>query len=207
MPNSARPFVLWALAGAASGVLAKWADIHGTGWLAVVASELPVWIAATVLIGWFAASVPRAARDAAAFFVAMTAAHYVWALEVAHHPIDRDSMLWFVIALAPCPALAAVVRAARGRRWSEPAVLGASAALICVTGSLPWWWAQVTTSGRDPFAPDHRLDALIDVALALGLVALARTPRRAAAALATAVVLFWPVDQLWDLVATRLPIL
>ncbi|HIT02139.1 MAG TPA: hypothetical protein IAC21_04870 [Candidatus Enterenecus merdae] len=65
------------LAGAAVGVLAKWADFSDLQLLGDMFSELPVWILLGLLIARFSGSPGRAAAYAFAFFVAMIPAYYL----------------------------------------------------------------------------------------------------------------------------------
>lgn len=199
-----RPLAASAVGGAAVGVLAKWVDENGPDWLAVAGSSLPIWIVATVLIGWTAGSAAAAALRTAVFFVSMTATYYLWAHLVVQIPVDRLSVLWFAAALVPCPVLAAVVAAVRTRARLAPLVLGATAALVFVAGAVPWWWRQFA-DGHAEFEgePDYLTYALTDLVLMLVLVGLPRSPRRIAATALWATVLAWPVHRLFHAIAER----
>ena len=65
------------LAGAAVGVLAKWADFSAIQLLGDIFSELPVWIVLGLVIARCSGSPGRAAAYAFAFFLAMIPAYYL----------------------------------------------------------------------------------------------------------------------------------
>ena len=104
------------LAGAAAGLLAKWADFSSVQLLGDVFSELPVWILLGLLIARLSGSPGRAAAYAFAFFLAMIPAYYlaaewvggVWGMAYVYG--------WTVVAcLSPFAAFAAWY--AFGRGW------------------------------------------------------------------------------------------
>lgn len=103
------------LAGAAVGVLAKWADFSGQ-LLGDSFSELPIYILLGLLIARFSGSPGRAAAAAFVFFVAMIPAYYlaaewmggVWGMAFAYG--------WAAVACLS-PLAAYVVWYAFGRGW------------------------------------------------------------------------------------------
>ncbi len=104
------------LAGAAVGVLAKWADFSHLQLLGDMFSELPIWMLLGLLIARFSGSPGRAAAHAFAFFVAMIPAYYlaaewmggVWGMAFACG--------WAVVACLS-PLAAYTVWYAFGRGW------------------------------------------------------------------------------------------
>mgnify|MGYP006072842631 FL=1 len=108
--------LLLLLAGAATGLLAKWADFSSVQLLGDVFSELPIWILLGLLIARLSGSPGRAAAYTFAFFLAMIPAYYlaaewvggVWGMAYVYG--------WTVVAcLSPFAAFAAWY--AFGRGW------------------------------------------------------------------------------------------
>lgn len=203
--RGARYLIVALSTGAVAGLIAKWSDENGPQWLGDLGTELPFWVALATAIGWFASSRIRAAVSAGLFFLAMTAAYYGWAHVALGHPFEPASLIWFALAAGACPLLSAAVNAARPRRTSGPVALGAAAAVVAATGSVRGLWLQVT-EGLGEDAPSRAAAGILDVALAVALVLLARTPRGVVVAATAAVLLFWPVDVLYDTVSSRVPL-
>lgn len=108
--------LLLLLAGAATGLLAKWADFSSVQLLGDVFSELPIWILLGLLIARLSGGPGRTAAYAFAFFLAMIPAYYlaaewvgdVWGMAYVYG--------WTVVAcLSPFAAFAAWY--AFGRGW------------------------------------------------------------------------------------------
>lgn len=108
--------VLMFPAGAAVGLLAKWADFSSIQLLGDLFSELPIWILMGLLISRFSGSPGRAAVYAFAFFLGMIPAYYlaaewlggVWGMAYVY--------CWTVVACLS-PFAAYVVWYAFGRGW------------------------------------------------------------------------------------------
>lgn len=193
------------VAGALAGVIAKWADENGPGWLGDLGTDLPFWVALAAAIGWFARSRARAAVASALFFLAMTAAYYAWAAIVLRFPFESSAAIWFALAAVVCPFLSVAMNAARSRMWTGPMALGAAAALVAATGSLRRLWLQLSGALGEE-SPDQLVQGALTLAIAVGLVLLARSPRSVTVAAVTAVLLFWPVEAAYDAVSARVPL-
>ena len=123
--------LLLLLAGAAVGLLAKWADFSSVQLLGDVFSELPIWILLGLLIARLSGSPGRAAAYAFAFFLAMIPAYYlaaewmdgVWGMSYAYG--------WTMVAcLSPFAAWLAWYAFGRGWLPNVLSVLVVAAALL-----------------------------------------------------------------------------
>ncbi len=204
MTGRARPAFLALATGASAGCVAKWSDEHGPDWLGDLGTELSFWVFIAVLVGWLTGSLAQAAVTSAVFFVTMTASYYAWSVFVLGFSFESASLIWFALALSACPLLSASMHAAR-RDSPGSVALGAAAALVAASGSVRTWWLQLIGALGEEH-PDHTVGGLLNVAMVVTLVLLARSPRRILLAGLAAVVLFWPVATLYGTVSSRIPL-
>lgn len=158
------PFA-YAVAGAASGILAKVADELPVDGIGAVGSSLTIWILALAIIARLAPAPASAAIRGTAFFVAMCVAYYAWTALVLDYPGSGPLLAaWLGLAVTIVPATAALLRWARDRSDLVAAVIVAAVAGVVATDpSLVQSW-YVATGELPPTFPVSPVETLLTVA-------------------------------------------
>jgi hypothetical protein len=198
-PTDRRLVAVLALAalGVLAGVAAKAADESGIGWAADLGTFPAAWVLAVATIGRFAPSWPAAAVRAAAFFAAMTAAYYGWAVWVLGFGYEPDLILtWLALSATAVAAVAGVSWWATRRPGMLPGLLLALIAGTALAGgalrNVYLWWS-------DESRLLHPVEAAVEVAVALAITL--ALPRHAATrlwAVLLVVPMWWMAGELLD---------
>lgn len=155
----------YAVAGAASGILAKVADELPVDGIGAVGSSPTIWILVLAIIARLAPSPASAAVRATVFFVAMCVAYYAWTALVLDYPGSGPLLVaWLGLAVTVVPATAALLRWARDRSDLVAAVIVAVVAGVVATDpSLVQAW-YVATGELPPTFPVSPIETLLTVA-------------------------------------------
>lgn len=170
---------VFALAGAASGVLAKVADELRVDGLSDLGTSPTLWILVLALIARLAPSPLVAAGRGTAFYVALCVGYYAWTSLVLRYPGSGPLLAaWLVLALTVVPVVAALVRWARDRLDPIAAsVIAGVAGLAANDPSVVQLW-YATNGELPPDFPLRPTQAIISI-VAVALITLWVPTRRA----------------------------
>jgi len=145
----------FALAGAASGVLAKVADELPIEGLPDPGTSPTLWILVLALIARLAPSPLVAAGRGTAFYVALCVGYYAWTSLVLRYPGSGPLLAaWLVLALTVVPVVAALVRWTRDR--SDPIAASVIAGVAGLAANDPSV-VQLWYAANDGLPPDFPL--------------------------------------------------
>ncbi|MCZ2857889.1 DUF6518 family protein [Blastococcus sp. VKM Ac-2987] len=157
-----------AVLGALAGVAAKAADESGWQWAGDLGTYPAAWVLVVALISRFAPGVGAAALRAAAFFAAMTAAYYGWAVFVLGFGYEPQLILAWLALSATAVAVFAMGTCWATRRPGPAAgaVLALAAGTALANGALRGVWLERT--GSDVVL--HPVQAAVEIVVALVVV-------------------------------------